>query len=50
MDADYNVDEAVSWSTRPEREEQAYNRFRADMDRAADRSQRQAEIAREKEQ
>ncbi|KAG7559456.1 Ribonuclease H-like superfamily [Arabidopsis thaliana x Arabidopsis arenosa] len=35
MDADYNVNEAESWSTRPEREEQAYESFRADMDRAA---------------
>ena len=30
MDADYNVDEGESWATRPEREQQAYESFRAD--------------------
>lgn len=48
MNADNNVDEAESWSTRSEREEQTYESFRAYMDRAAAHSQRRAEIARGK--
>ncbi|CAL9248030.1 unnamed protein product [Arabidopsis halleri] len=48
-DEDYDVNEAESWSTRPEREERAYENFRAEMERsAAERSQRRAEIARGK--
>jgi len=49
MDANYNVDEVEFWSTRPEREEQVYKKFRAEMERSASRrSQRRAEIARGK--
>jgi len=49
MDADYNVEEAESWSTRPEREQQAYESFRADTQRSvARRNERRAEIARGK--
>lgn len=49
MDDDNNVDEAESWSTRPKREEQAYEGFRTKMERSvARRSQRRAEIGRGK--
>lgn len=49
MDADYNVDEAESWSTRPEREERKYEGFRAEMERSVARhSLRRAEISRGK--
>jgi len=49
MDREYIVDEAESWSTRPEREEHAYKSFREEIERsAARRSQRRAEIARGK--
>ncbi|KAG7568017.1 Integrase catalytic core [Arabidopsis thaliana x Arabidopsis arenosa] len=49
VDEDYNVNEVESWSTRPQREEQAYESFRAEMERsAAEQSQRRAEIARGK--
>jgi len=34
MDADYNIDEAESWSTGPERERQAYESFRAETQRS----------------
>ncbi|KAG7530150.1 hypothetical protein ISN44_Un109g000110 [Arabidopsis suecica] len=34
MDADYNVDEAESWSTRPEREAEEYRRFVEETERA----------------
>jgi len=49
MDPDYNVDEAESLSTRPEREEHVYESFRDEFKRsAARRDQRRAEIARGK--
>jgi len=49
MDADYNVDEAESWSTRTEKEQQAYESFRGDTQRSvAGRNERRAEIARGK--
>jgi len=35
MDPDYNVDEAESSSTRPEKEEHVYESFRAQMQRSA---------------
>jgi len=49
MDADYNVDEAESWSTRPEKEQQACESFRGDTQRSVARhNERKAEIARGK--
>jgi len=49
MDADYNVDEAESWSTRPEKEQHAYESFRVDTQRSVARpNERRAEIARGK--
>lgn len=49
MDADNNVDEAESWSTRPEREKQAYEGVRTKMECSTGRrSQRRAEIGRGK--
>jgi len=42
VDPEYNVDEAESWSTRPEREEHIYESFRIEIERSI------AEIARGK--
>jgi len=48
MDADFNGDEAESWSTRPEREAKEYQRFREETERAAANDRRREEIARGK--
>jgi len=49
IDPDYNVDEAESWYTRPEREQHVYESFMDEFERsAARRNQRRAEIARGK--
>jgi len=49
MDPDYNVDEAESWSSRPEREEHVYESFRDEFQcSSARRNQRRAEITRGK--
>ncbi|KAG7533286.1 hypothetical protein ISN45_Aa08g009240 [Arabidopsis thaliana x Arabidopsis arenosa] len=49
MDADYNINEAESWSTRPEREAEEYQRFREETERAVAEDRRRKEIAREKQ-
>jgi len=46
MDADFNVDEAESWSTRPEREMEEYRRFTQQAAKVIARDRRRAEIAR----
>ena len=48
MDADYNVDEAESWSTRPEREAEEYMRFVEETERAVANDRRREEISRGK--
>jgi len=48
MDADYNVDDAESWSTRPEREADEYRRFVEEIERAVANDRRREEIARGK--
>ncbi|KAG7529622.1 hypothetical protein ISN44_Un131g000100 [Arabidopsis suecica] len=48
MDADYNVDDAESWSTRPEREAEEYRRFVEETERAVANDRRREEISRGK--
>ena len=48
MDVDVNIDEAESWSTRPEREAEEYQRFREETERAVANDRRREEIARGK--
>jgi len=48
MDADFNVDEAESWSTRPQREMEVYRRFSQHATKVLARDRRRAEIARRK--
>ncbi|KAG7528836.1 hypothetical protein ISN45_Un110g000010, partial [Arabidopsis thaliana x Arabidopsis arenosa] len=48
MDADYNVDDAESWSTRPEREADEYRRFVEETERAVANDRRREDIARGK--
>ena len=48
MDAEFNVDEAESWSTRPEREMEEYRRFSQYATKVLARDRRRAEIARGK--
>jgi len=48
MDADFNVDEAESWSTRPEREMEEYRRFSEQAVKVLARVRRRAEITRGK--
>jgi len=48
MDADYNVDEAESWSTRPEREAEEYRRFVEEIERAFTNDKRREAISRGK--
>ncbi|KAG7552285.1 Retrotransposon gag domain [Arabidopsis thaliana x Arabidopsis arenosa] len=48
MDADFNVEEAESWSTRPEREAEEYQRFVEETELAVVEDRRRREIARRK--
>ncbi|CAE6199760.1 unnamed protein product [Arabidopsis arenosa] len=48
MDADFNVEEAESWSTRPEREAEEYQRFVEETERAVAEDRRRREITRGK--
>jgi len=48
MDADLNVDEAESWSTRPQREMEEYRRFSQHDTKVLARDRRREEIARGK--
>ncbi|KAG7531808.1 hypothetical protein ISN44_Un18g000030 [Arabidopsis suecica] len=48
MDADFNVEEAESWSTRPEREAEEYHRFVEETELAVAEDRRLREIARGK--
>jgi len=48
MDTNFNVDEAESWSTRPEREMEEYRRFSQQAAKVLARDRRRAEIARGK--
>ena len=48
MNADFNVDEAESWYTRPEREMEEYRRFSQHATKILARDRRREEIARGK--